>query len=71
MATNKPPFRGHHSYASSAEDSPVDTGSAPRVQRYQSGQNAHGMRQRATRGPEPGESSGIGRLDGPERFKGK
>jgi hypothetical protein len=47
-----------------------DFGSRPSVgqsKSYQSGSNARGQHQRATRGPEAGGSSGVTRSDGPER----
>lgn len=74
---NKPPFKGQHSYASSAQDGPYpDFGTTPRAGQaakpYVSGANAHNVHQRPTRGPAPGEKSGHARGDGPYKgFTGK
>jgi hypothetical protein len=47
-------------------------GARPKVHRYNSGDNAHGVRQRSPSAPEPGEKSGHARGDGPRKsYTGK
>jgi hypothetical protein len=42
-------------------------GSAPKVHKYNSGDNTHGVRQKSPSAPEPGETSGHARSDGPRK----